>query len=154
LFFILTGNALADQFKVQEENLLLEQIEKDPRSEERYYNYAFFLFGEDRYKDAMLQLNKVLKLNPGHKKAKSLLKGLNALKSIQDPGQRKIKKADIAMGFFKDLSLDLSVAMNQLKNFDSPENTNKINQRLKELDKKYQISSYRGVDPFSKEKFA
>ena len=91
-----------------EEQYHLRAIEKDQKSEEGWYDYALFLWREERFDEATEKLNKLLELNPNHQRGRALQENIVSVRGLQDRDARKKAMLDFMMK-------DLSDSMQQLK---------------------------------------
>jgi len=75
----------------KEEQLLIDQINRNPKSEEKRHAYAWFLYGEKRFQEADEQLDQLFLLNPTHEMGVRLRASIEQIKKMTD--QKQIDEA-------------------------------------------------------------
>lgn len=144
-----SADALKAKLKQEEEVEHKQAIATDPNSEDAHFQYASFLFGEDRLDEAEKELNVTLKLNSEHSVATKMKEEISALREIDDPVKRASRKLTFTLETLSSQMKELTGVLNQ-----APEEREQARkEKHKKLDQKYKISSYESNEPFIKEVF-
>lgn len=137
----------------EKDKYFFQVLTKDPNSEQNRYEYARYLYEEDKLDMAMTQVDLVLKLNSNNDKAKKLKGYIEEAKGISDPIIRRQKMLGYTMADLQQNVGEMKKATEELQRILPPAEVEK-NQtqkagRQKALNDKYRISqSLESCDPF------
>lgn len=137
----------------EKDKYFAQLLAKDPHSEGTQYDYAHYLYENEKFDLALQRIGNVLKLNPQHAKAMRLKGKVEELKKITDPNARKKIMMDFAMLEMNEAVNDLKKASGKLEDSFAPgaiEAVKDENESKKlELDQKFGISqSVESCHPF------
>jgi tetratricopeptide (TPR) repeat protein len=139
----------------EKEKYLTQMLTKDPNSEQFRYEYADYLYQNEKFDLALTHVGYVLQINPGNSKAKRLKGYIEEVRTISDTKVRKKKMMDYAMADMSEVVGDLKKMSDDLQGSLAPGVIDKHQaektDRQKVLDQKFRISqSADSCDSFEK----
>ena len=142
--FVDAGYVGAQSPSSEKEKYLVQMVTQNPQSDKFRYDYATYLYEQERFDQAFVQIGYVLKAKPTHKKAQALQMQITEVKSITDPAARRKKMQEQALVRFNETVSDLHALNAEMESALGPDLLNKAQdlkyERQKKLERQYKIS--------------